>query len=309
MEILKTKPDKLKRMAAAVLLGSVALTGCGQVVEAKGQPTLQTVEVEQPLPTPEIVRPDKMDQLRNAWEMEMINQPGEVDIAVYDLETGQTAQWNTPGATTFSTASIVKYAVLAETLRQHQADGRQLSSYDYSQAAAMIGSSDNAATTYLWNKLGGKSAMQHFFDTVAGTTSTTASGSWGVTQTTALDQLQVLKLATMPGGPLTLESKAIMTDMLADVVPYQRWGISGGVPDDVSVWLKNGWLYDSATNNKYSHTSSWTVNSIGNVGNRYLLAVLSAGNPVGSNRAEQNGIDRIENLSRITWDIMSAQNQ
>ncbi len=310
MEVLKNKSDKLKA-ALAIGLASVALTACGSTAEAKDQPdaapvTVVSVEAT-PVATPEVRKPDTVELLQNAWEAAMADQPGEVDIAVYDMATGETAHWNTPGATTFNTASIVKYSILAETMLQRQANEQPLSGYDLSEAATMIGNSDNSAASYLWNKAGGSSAMQEFFRGV-GAESTTTSGSWGLTQTTALDQLQVLKLLALPNSPLTPESIATMNGLMEKVEPYQHWGVSGGVPEGTQVWLKNGWLNDSATNDKYSNTSSWTVNSIGNVGGRYLIAVLSDGNPVGNNRAEQNGINRIETLSQITWNILNEIN-
>ena len=138
--------------------------------------------------------------------------------------------------------------------------------------------------------------MRTFFASI-GANATQLRNSWGVTLTTALDQLQVLKQLTPLGTTLTPETIALMNSILAGVTPSQHWGVSGGVPADVPVWLKNGWLYDSATGNDYSGTSSWTVNSIGNVGDRYLIAILSEGNPVGSNRAEQHGIERLETLA------------
>ena len=248
--------------------------------------------------------PSNISLLAQAWEQAMIDTPGEVNVAVFDMQTGQTAEWHTPESGTFDTASTVKYAILVKNLLDHQASGTSMSQYDMSQAALMIEQSNNAAASYLWRKAGGQAGMQEFFDSL-GMTNTHASSSWGLTQTTALDQLQVLKVVSLPGGPLTDESKNIMNGFLSNVVDYQHWGVSGGVPADVPVLLKNGWLNDSSTNDKYSDTSSWTVNSIGTVGDHYLMAVYSHGNPVGSNRAEQNGVNRIEVLSKITWDIMN----
>jgi len=67
--------------------------------------------------------------------------------------------------------------------------------------------------------------------------------------------------------------------------PTQDWGVSGGVPRNATVALKNGWL-------PLGESGSWEINSIGWVrGDRrnYLIAVLTAHDP-----GEQYGIDTIE---------------
>ena len=303
MEFYRSESDKLKAIVAIGIAG-VALSACTRSAEAI--PGMAIVAAEpMHINTYEIVKPDAIELLPDAWEMAMHDTPGEVDIAVYDIATGKTAQWNTPVATTFNTASIVKYSILVKTLLQHQESGQPLSAYELSRASTMIENSDNGAASYLWRNNGGSGAMQEFFHSIDAE-ATTTTGSWGLTQTTATNQLEILKLLALPNSRLTPESITAMNSLLAHVEPYQHWGVSGGVPDGIPVWLKNGWLNDSATDNKYSATSSWTVNSIGNVGNKYLIAILSDGNPVGQNRAEQYGIDRIEKLSKITWDMFDA---
>jgi hypothetical protein len=77
------------------------------------------------------------------------------------------------------------------------------------------------------------------------------------------------------------------------VTASQRWGVSGGVPAQVTVALKNGWLpLDSAD-------TDWQINSVGWIsgqGRNYLMAVLSTGDP-----SEQYGIDTIDQLAAIVW--------
>jgi hypothetical protein len=82
---------------------------------------------------------------------------------------------------------------------------------------------------------------------------------------------------------------------MEDVTPSQRWGVSGGVPANVTVALKNGWL-------PLRGNSDWQVNSVGWIhgsGRDYLMAVLSAGNP-----SEQYGIDTIGQLAAMAWQGM-----
>lgn len=82
------------------------------------------------------------------------------------------------------------------------------------------------------------------------------------------------------------------------VVGWQRWGISTGPTDKTIVALKNGWLPLSSAN--------WEINSIGYVhgaGRNYVIAVLSDGNPT-----EAYGIDTVEAISQMIWDVLPAKN-
>ena len=80
---------------------------------------------------------------------------------------------------------------------------------------------------------------------------------------------------------------------MENVTPDQRWGVSGGVPAQATVALKNGWLpLDGAADD-------WQINSVGWIsggGRDYLMAVLSTGNPT-----EQYGIDTIGQLAAMVW--------
>jgi hypothetical protein len=84
--------------------------------------------------------------------------------------------------------------------------------------------------------------------------------------------------------------------LLENVTPAQRWGVSGGVPAQVTVALKNGWLPLAGVD------SDWQINSVGWIsggGRNYLMAVLTTGNPT-----EQYGIDTIDQLSAMVWQDM-----
>jgi hypothetical protein len=84
--------------------------------------------------------------------------------------------------------------------------------------------------------------------------------------------------------------------LMEDVTPSQRWGVSGGVPAQVTVALKNGWLPLRGPG------SDWQINSVGwisGAGRNYLMAVLSTGNP-----SEQYGIDTIDALAATVWQRM-----
>ncbi len=76
------------------------------------------------------------------------------------------------------------------------------------------------------------------------------------------------------------------------ITPDQDWGVSGGVPHNVTVALKNGWL-------PTGEYGSWEINSIGWVrGDRrdYLIAVLTAQR---SRRAVRDRHDRAHLFSGV----------
>jgi beta-lactamase class A len=234
-------------------------------------------------------------ELASAWQSIAAGRQGSVDIAVYNDATGQIAHYTNSGGT-FDTASIVKLSILEGLLVEDQANGQSLSTSQLAEATPMIENSDNDAASDLWDEVGGASAMDNLFAQL-GATSTKAGTDdyWGLTQTTALDQLKVLNALAYPGGLLTSVSAEAADSLLDNVEADQRWGVSGGVPAGVSVELKDGWLPES---------NGWVINSIGHVhgdGADYTIAVMTSGNP-----SEQYGIDTIQSLSSATWKNLSS---
>ena len=193
----------------------------------------------------------------------------DVTAAVYDDATGVTSVYR-PGVAQ-DTASIMKVDILATLLAQGQADGRGLAPADGPVASDMIEESDNDDAQDLWDSEGGASAVGAF-DTAAGLTQTDpdAAGYWGLSTTTAADQVQLLRTVAYPNAILTPASQAYELNLMEHVDPGQTWGVSAGVVAGSTVALKNGWLsLDSG---------GWQVNSIGYVdgdGRDYVIAVLT----------------------------------
>ena len=224
--------------------------------------------------------------------------------AVYDLGTGRT--WHFGHGQPQAEASIVKVDILETLLAEHdQDDGTGLSASDRSLAGQMIQDSDNDAATSLWSEVGGPGRIRSF-DARAGLTHTVPSScvvcpgfawpGWGLTTTTPDDQIALLKQLVTPSSLLTRAERDYALSLMEDVTPSQRWGISGGVPAQVTVALKNGWLPLLGTG------SDWQVNSVGWVsggGRNYLIAVLTTGNPT-----DQYGIDTIGALAAVVWQHM-----
>lgn len=241
-------------------------------------------------------------KLEAAWKQTLAATPadGNVDIAVYDSKTGAITHYaNQPS--TFITASIIKLSILETLLWHDQQQGLSgLTADQLAEAEPMIENSDNDAATDLWQVDGGQLAINAFFRQI-GAGQSTASVDWGLTQTTALEQLKVLNEVAYPGKLLTAASAAQANGLMDHVETDQRWGVSGGVPASVSVQLKNGWLADADV----AGTSGWNVNSIGHVhgnGADYTIAVLT-----NDNSTEQDGINTIQALSTATWNVLSKQ--
>jgi beta-lactamase class A len=229
---------------------------------------------------------------------------GTVLAAVYDVGTGQT--WHLGRGQPQAEASVVKLDVLETLLAEKgQGEGAGLAASDRSLAEQMIEDSDNAAATGLWYEVGGAASIRSF-NAKAGLTDTAPSScvvcpgfawpGWGLTTTTPDDQIALLKQLVAPSSVLTNAERGYALSLLEDITPSQRWGVSGGVPAQVTVALKNGWLPLQGTG------SDWQINSVGWVyggGRNYLMAVLTTGNPT-----EQYGIDTISQLAAMVWQDM-----
>jgi Beta-lactamase enzyme family len=229
---------------------------------------------------------------------------GVVLAAVYDLRTGQT--WQFGRGQPQDEASVVKLDVLETLLAERGRSGTELSASDRTLAAQMIEDSDNDAATSLWDAVGGASGIRSF-NTSAGLADTVPSScvncpgfpwpGWGLSTTVPADQLTLLRALVEPNSLLTNTERSYALSLMENVTPDQRWGVTGGVPDQATVALKNGWLpLDSANND-------WQINSVGWIsgsGRDYLIAVLTTGNPT-----EQYGIDSIDQLAAMVWNGMA----
>jgi hypothetical protein len=219
-------------------------------------------------------------------------------VAVYDDVTGQTSVYR-PGIAE-DTASIMKVDILATLLAEDQAHGEALTTAEDGLSQDMIEHSDNADAQDLWEAEGGATAVTSF-DTAAGLTQTTpdVAGYWGLSTTTAADQVQLLRQVAYAGGVLSTASRDYELGLMSNVESDQAWGVSSGVAPNVTVALKNGWLpLDSG---------GWQVNSIGYIdgdGRDYVVAMLSDGNAT-----ETQGIDTLQGLSALVWQALAPAAQ
>jgi hypothetical protein len=109
---------------------------------------------------------------------------------------------------------------------------------------------------------------------------------WGLSVTSAADQLRLMRALVSTGSPLTAASRQYALQLMGGVEADQDWGVSAAADPGASTQLKNGWL------NIDSDDGLWAVNSVGlttSGGDPMLLAVLSQHNP-----DYQTGVNRVQ---------------
>jgi hypothetical protein len=163
-----------------------------------------------------------------------------VAVAADDPAVGLTCSLN--GSRHFDSASVVKVTILGAILRKALDQHRFLTDTEAARLRAMITKSDNAAASALWAELG-HGALQHFLN-LAGMRHTVLGpgGVWGLTQITAPDEILLLRLLLKPDAVLSPNSRSYALQLMAQVIPSQRWGVPAGAPTSLTAHVKNGWL-------------------------------------------------------------------
>jgi hypothetical protein len=215
--------------------------------------------------------------------------PG-MTATVHDLATGKV--WSYRPTTHDTMASIMKLDILETELYEHGV----LHGDDLENATGMIENSSNDDAQDLWDAEGGAAAVSAYNRRV-GLTGTTPNtqGFWGLSTTTAADQVTLLDHLAMPNPLLSPAERHQALRLMYTVEADQRWGVSAGLPHNTQVAIKNGWL-------PLDHSPGWEVNSDGIVtGNGYHddVSVLTTGA-----RTEAVGIKWIQGLSRLMWPLL-----
>lgn len=205
---------------------------------------------------------------------------GAASVAVYDITDGDQL---TAGSGTFETASIVKVDILVSLLVQRNGS---LTASQKALAKSMITVSDNAAATTLFQAIGSASGLNRTNQTLGLVqTSAGTNGNWGLTRTTAADQIRLLQLVFVHNSVLSDASRAYVSSLMSSVTGDQDWGVTAAATDEDNIAVKNGWLPRTTT-------GLWDVTSIGCVearGHRLLVVVL-----VTSARSMAAGVSTIE---------------
>ncbi|MEU0333943.1 serine hydrolase [Streptomyces sp. NPDC006193] len=223
--------------------------------------------------------------------------PARSTAAVLDLDGPARAPVIHGEDRAYDTASIVKVDILAALLLRAQDAGRGLTPEERERAEPMIRRSDNAAANALWRQIGRAEGLAAANERLGLTSTKGGPGAmWGLTRTTASDQIRLLRQVFAPedgvhAGPAALNarSRAYIRTLMGQVVPEQAWGVSAAGTEPSGRALKNGWL-------RRDTTGRWDVNSIGRVtvrGHRCLVAVLSDGSA-----SMSDGVSLVERTAR-----------
>jgi len=195
-----------------------------------------------------------------------------LSLAARDLVSGASVTYRPDGR--YITASVAKIAVLTVLLVRAQAAGRELTERERALAHEMITVSGNDAAHELWRANGRDTAMAAVHADLGLTETVTTPESWGLTRTSAADQVRLVSWLAGSAEPPVLDRgrRAYVLDLMAEVVAGQRWGIGSAARPGDRVALKNGWLDYSGD------AGRWTVNTVGRItggGHDLVMAVLS----------------------------------
>ncbi|MCH5673505.1 serine hydrolase [Streptomyces gilvus] len=279
--------------AGTVYVKARAHSGTGAVSSASptDSPSADGEESVKPVTEPTV---DHDARLTEAMESVPVEGRAKVSAAVLDLDSGERAVY---GDGAFDTASIVKVDILATLLLQAQDADRPLTATETSYATKMIENSDNTAASALWDFIGQAGGLDAANKTFGLTGTQGGDGAlWGLTQTTAADQLTLLQQVFGDDSKLSEASRSYARGLMAAVEADQRWGVSAAA-DGSGCALKNGWLARSTT-------GLWDINSIGRVtagGQAYLVAVLSNGNAT-----QAKGISLVESAAKAAVSVFAG---
>jgi beta-lactamase class A len=218
---------------------------------------------------------------------------GSIAIRVEDVRTGVECRYN-EGRRSHS-ASVVKATILAALLYWRQHTHTSLTPAEKREATLMIEYSDNNAATYLWNDVGHARLNQFVKAATMTETELNSGGYWGLSEITARDELQLMRLLTEHNSVLTDSSRAYELNLMNHVVSYERWGVPAGAPSGLTAYVKNGWLNDPVL---------WVINSIGAIeghGRDYKMAILTYDNP-----GEQYGINTVQAIAEAANHDLNA---
>jgi beta-lactamase class A len=250
-------------------------------------------------PSPTGPSPAQLEKTKRAGQVKKLNaalekladSSPEFSVAVLNKKTGERYAYR--GTVAYDTASIVKAQILGCMLLHDQDAGHGPTSSEMSLATPMIRLSDNDAATDLFSHVGGHSAVGKC-DRRLGLTHTVVNSAWGLTRTTADDQIKLLSEFVNTAGPLRASSRKTILTLMSTVSSGQRWGIPSIARSGETATNKNGWDTRSADD------GLWAINTIGRItaadGHvNVSVAVLSH-----DNHSMSAGVALVQKVAKLT---------
>lgn len=216
---------------------------------------------------------------------------GDFAVAVLDRRTGQRYAYR--GSVKYDTASIVKVQILACMLLRAQDAGRAPTAAEMKLARPMIRLSDNNATTSLYRRIGGKTAVTRCNKRL-GLTQTVVNSRWGLTRTTAADQVVLLSELVDTRGPLSASSRKTAFTLMSTVSSTQDWGVPVLARKGEIFTVKNGWDTRSADG------GLWAVNTIGRITTKNGSVDVSVAVLTRRNKTMSAGVTLVEKVAKLT---------
>lgn len=199
--------------------------------------------------------------------------PGSVSVSVLDTTTG--ARYDFGQTSGMTGGSTMKLFLLEAELLREQDLGLGPDTAD-ALLAPMIENSDNASADAIYSLISGGSGANAALgrlgleDTVLD-----PDGEWGLSTTSARDQVTLLGHLVSEDSPLTESSRSYALSLMRDVESDQRWGVGSTADAGTTFANKNGWLAVDADDDRWLVNSDGVVTSHGHV---LLICVLTQHN-------------------------------
>lgn len=248
-----------------------------------GVPSERQALVEAPAPAnpPKEPKPDppiEAKKITKRLDRYLAGRPGPVTAMVKDLTSGRLYRYHRNER--MITASTAKVQILMALLLK--TPWHKLSKAIKHDADLMIRYSDNHAADRLWVRIGGaagftKAGKKYGLRNTRGVPGNCVDlYCWGITRTSAEDQVRLMKALVSVRSPLWVKDRAQVLKLMGSVVDGQDWGVSAARCKGDRVALKNGWL-------KHVSTKRWAIISVGLIrghghGHDYAVAVLTENN-------------------------------
>jgi hypothetical protein len=215
----------------------------------------------------------------SAYISRNVSGKGYLSVVFTDRQTGRAWRFG-PTQQAGWTASTIKLAIATDLLRRQRAGQIALTVADRRDMAAMLHSSDNAASDRLWAKYGGEDMLARFRNQYGMTglhfvPGFTAKTYWGFVKCTSDDLAALSNYLFTQVSP---DDRAYLVSAMRGVAPNQQWGVwaagSAQRPGN-----KDGWSYEADPYGKH-----WVTNTVGFAGpdERYLIAVMYQLDPRGT---------------------------
>ncbi|MFF5212489.1 serine hydrolase [Streptosporangium sp. NPDC000396] len=255
---------------------------------ASSSPALSVVrETPRPPAPPKVSAPE----LTRVLDRFLARHGGRASAMVQDLATDRVYRYH--HGLQLPTASTSKVDILMALLLRTR--WRELSEQDKHDANRMIRFSDNAAADRLYERIGLESGLARANRKFDLEHTYTPAGRclnlycWGITQTTAEDQVRLIRVLAGDESLLAEKDRERVLRLMEDVTPRQKWGISAAACEGGQVSLKNGWL-------RHVANRRWAVVSAGLIrepGHDYAVVILTEDSP-----SMRTGVTKVEGMAK-----------